>query len=70
MTSPLIHANNEVKMSIYYKDAQKKLHLIVTWAEASKESIKDVQQAVLEQLHNQMEHYLKPILIMIPGGKA
>ncbi len=61
-------------LKCYYRtpvgDTASRLRMLACDIEHTAEGCKEAVQAVLEQLHKDMEVFLKPILVLIPGGKT
>lgn len=59
---------NEIPMTIYYRDAERKLHVFRD--EAPIEDLFEVRDAVIRELEDNEESFLEPVLVLIQGGKA
>lgn len=79
MTTTLPNVNPPVcdNMSVYYRSYEKsnigissktktKLHRINVDTTCPEEAVK----MVMEELHNTMEPFIKPMLVLVQGGKA
>lgn len=52
---------------VFYKSSDKSLHQIDV---GSVDNVELARTSVMEYLHNNQERYLKPILVLVQGGKA
>lgn len=61
-------------ITCYYRSYQysvkPKLRIIAADFPPNLEGIKEFEQEVMEQLHDEMEVFLRPILFLIKGGKV